>query len=211
MYYRGDEFGSNPQVVEPIYDAGFVEPIQLYANSPDSDIRKLELEAGQRVADSGFTGGGGFLNQLGEVASTFGLFFSPFLPVLGPALMSTPLVGGAIKTAQKLATMGGALRPTIEAITTGPAATTTGRGATSVPPSEISPASPKTFSPAQPPLSGTYYPPAGPQAGPEQWARRLPARRAPARPRSRGTRASPRLSPAQRGVLSAEVRRLLQQ
>jgi len=204
VYYRGDDFGSNPQIPDqPIPD---VEGVQLYANTPTSDIRAAELAAGRDVASSGFTGGGGFLNQLGENIRTFGLFFAPFAPAILPALMATPVVGSALSLGSKLVNLGGALRPTIEAITTSPGGTITGREATSSGPSAGS-----STGPLPPPSISSI--PVAPGA-PVTWSGTpdllSQARQARALPRSRRTPRSRRLSRTQQKILSAEVRRLLQ-
>lgn len=194
MYYRGDDFGE----FAPLPDAPFE-----YANTPTSEIRKQELEAGQQVAESGFTGGGGFLKQLGEVGATFGTFFSPFLPVLAPALMGTTGIGPALTAASKLKDFsGGALR-IIEGTTTG--GTTTAPGETSAPFS--APVPPSSTTP--PPGLVIYSPNLGPSAGLKRsvLASQLQQARAPRR--SRATRRSPALSRAQRAILSREVRRQL--
>lgn len=208
-YYRGDDFGGPP---EPTYDPGFTESIQPYANAPGSAIREQELATGRDVAASGFTGGGGFLNQLGEVGKTFGLFFSPFLPILAPALSSVPVVGSVIRAASAAEKAGGVLRPIIEGITTAPGGTITERAATSLAsgaPSGTSAGSPATSSALPPPPWGTSSPVAGPFAGRRSLAGRLPRRRARAPRSSRVSRGSLHLSRTQRGILSREVQRLL--
>lgn len=208
MYYRGDDFGANPQVPDqPVFDSGATESIQPYANTPTSDIRAAELAAGRDVASSGFTGGGGFLQQAGGVLKTFGLFFSPFLPILAPALAATPVIGAAIQTGSKLANLGGALRPTIEAITTVAGATTTGREAISSAPSGGS----STAPPPKPSILSTPVAPGAPvflSVTPDLLSQ---ARLGQVQPRSRPIPRSRRPSLRRPKISSAAVRRLLQQ
>lgn len=205
MYYRGDEF-SGP---EPVFDEQYAEKSILpYANTPDSAIRAQELATGREVAESGFFGGGGFLKELGETLSTFALFFSPFAPVLLPAIAATPILGSTVAGIQKI---GGALRPTIEAITTGPEATTTGRGATSFPPSpgesETSLALQRISSQLQQQQSAISSLTLGPSGESRRWERGFPALPPPARRSSRATRASQRLSATSRKILLREALR----
>lgn len=152
MYYRGDDFGANPQVPDqPIYDPGFTESIQFYANTPDSAIRAAELKAGEDVATSGFTGGGGFLKQQLENLKVVSAFFSPFVPFIAPAILGTGAGAAAAAAITKAENLGGALRPTIEAITTATGGTTTATGATGSAPSRT----PSTALPPKPSTSST--------------------------------------------------------
>lgn len=200
MYYRGDDFGANPQVPDVPVDA---PNVGLYANTPTSDIRAQELAAGRDVAASGFTGGGGFLKELGETAAAIGTFYAPFIPFILPTLLATPVLGGAITAGTKL---GGALRPITEAITTGREATTIGPGATSGAPSQ----EPSIQSLLRQLISSTPGAPSGP--APQFVTSDLvsQARQAQVQPRSRRTPVSRRLSRAQQKALSAAVRLQLQ-
>lgn len=201
MYYRGDEF----EELYPHPDTQYA-----YANTPDSEIRRKELATGREVAESGFFGGGGFLNELGETIGTFATFFAPFVPLVAPTVLSSL---GLTKTAETIGKLGGALRPITEVITTG--GTTTGQGGTSLAPSPLppptSPNSPAVSSVLQQPPLVIYSPNLGLSAGSKRSALVSLLRPAPALRRSRGTRPSPRLSRAQQKTLSLEVRRLLQQ
>ncbi len=206
-YYRGD-FGDNPQVPDlPAPDTG-AGPIQPYANTPDSDIRKAELAAGKAVAESGLTGGGGFLDELvNGVLKPMALFYAPFAPVLLPALASTPVIGGAITAGSAIAKAGGALRPTIEAITTGPAGTTTAPAATSSqqPLVSLTPQQLQQLISSIPQGAGGW----APQFATSPSVSAQPP--AAARRSSRATRRSPHLSRAQQKALLAQVRAQLQQ
>lgn len=207
-FYRGDDFGANPQVPDtPVPDPGFEQTsIATYANTPESAIRAQELATGQAVAGSGFFGGGGFLQELGDVAKTFTLFFTPFVPFIAPAILSTELgaaASAAYATEEKIR---GALRPTTEAITTALAATTTGAAVTSSP---ISPARPVPPSPVLAPSSGISYQVLGPPPGLSlSDLASLGLQAAP--PRALRAVASRRLSSRQRKALLAVVRNQLQ-
>lgn len=203
MYYRGDDFGANPQVPDQAPpDPGFTEP-QFLAPT------KATYEGA--YPDAPGANPGGFLGQLAGVVKTFGAFFSPFIPVLAPALGS---IGGAAAVVTAANKLGGVIRPTIEAITTATGGTITGTGATSFPPSQVQPptsvASPKISSPLPPPPLGTSSQVLGPleESGPLGQALRLQV--AAPRRSSRGTRRSRPPSRAQRAALLAEVRRQLQ-
>lgn len=188
MYYRGDGFETLEQ-------------------APDTPY---EYQTGQAQYEGAYPGApganpGGFLGQLAGVGKAFGLFFSPFLPVLAPALMSTPVIGAAITAGSKLADFsGGALR-IIEGTTTG--GTTIAQEATS--PASLPPPTPSS-TPAPPSLV-IYSPNLGPSAGSRRSALVSQLQPGPARRSSRASRASRPLSPAQRKALSREVRALLLQ
>lgn len=196
MYYRGDDFTvaereNQPDTIYPVTQAAYEG---AYPGAPGANP-------------------GGFLSQLGETAATFGMFFAPFAPALVPALMATPIVGGAIKAGEKLAQGGGALWPIIAGTTTG--ATTTAAGGTSSDPSRLPPAtspnSPVLSSPLQPPPLVIYSPNLGPSAARKKSVLASQQQQAAVPRSSRAIRVSQHLSRAQQKTLSQEVLRLLQQ
>lgn len=207
MYYRGDDFGANPQLTPdlPVDLGPDLQPIQGYANTPDSEIRKQELATGRDVAASGFTGGGGFLKELAETGLAMAAFYAPFAPVILPALAALPGASIATTAYKTAGLLGGALR-TIEGITTAPAATITGREVTSGTPSAagstVPQLPPSTLSTPQ--AAGGLDKP----LGTSDWA--WLGSPGPAPRRSRRTPRSPRLSRTQQKALSAAVRRQLQ-
>jgi len=153
----------------------------------------------------------GFFGQLKQTLGAMALFYAPFAPALLPAVASTPILGSVVAQASRI---GGALRPTIEAITTEPAGTTTGREETSSAASEqqqaISEALARISSQVQQLPWGTSFQTVGPSAGLVASALALPDSRVVRRRSSKAIRASQRLSPAQRKALLREARALLQ-
>jgi len=190
VYYRGDDFEILPGPRSEDTYAGPATYEGAYPGAPGANP-------------------GGFLAQLGETLGAFAAFYTPFVPVIAPALAAAFPAGATVVS--KLGKGEEALRAITAATTIAPGATTTGPEATSSAPSPVDTTTSKALQEISSRLQllqqGTYSQVAGPSEELSRLGSASPAPPAPARLRSRASRASPRLSARQRKILLQEALR----